>query len=211
MRDRKNEKLDRLKIDSLYFYNIGPVDITLCRSESIGITGHSGAGKTLFLRAVADIDDHSGNLFLDGKESREFQPNIWRREVSMLPSESSWWFDSVGEHFNNINKIWLEMLGFDYTVLKWNVSRLSSGERQRLALLRLLSNNPKVLLLDEPTANLDIKNALKVEKILTIYIVETESSMIWAGHDIEQLKRISERQFIIKKGVLQAMPEASFF
>lgn len=197
--------MNQLKIDSLYFHNIGPVNITLCKSESIGVTGPSGAGKTLFLRAVADMDDHSGNLFLDGKESRKIQPHIWRQEVGLLPSESSWWFDTVGEHFNNINKIWLEMTGFDQTVLKWNVSRLSSGERQRLALLRLLSNNPKVLLLDEPTANLDIKNALKVEKILTTYIVETESSMIWAGHDIEQLKRISGRQFIIKGGMLQLM------
>ncbi|MBL0732062.1 MAG: ATP-binding cassette domain-containing protein [Desulfosarcina sp.] len=203
--------MNQFKIDSLYFHNIGPVNITLCKSESIGVTGPSGAGKTLFLRAMADMDDHSGNLFLDGKESREFQPYIWRQEVGLLPSESSWWFDTVGEHFNNINKTWLEMTGFDQAVLKWNVSRLSSGERQRLALLRLLSNKPKVLLLDEPTANLDIKNALKVEKILTTYIVETESSMIWAGHDIEQLKRISGRQFIIKGGMLQLMSKASIF
>jgi ABC-type iron transport system FetAB ATPase subunit len=194
--------LERLKIDSLYFHNIGPVNITLCRSESIGITGPSGSGKTLFLRAIADIDDHSGNLFLDGKESREFPAHLWRRKVGLLPSESSWWFDSVGEHFYNPDKSYLEIIGFDHTILKWKVSRLSSGERQRLALLRLLSNKPTVLLLDEPTANLDTKNTLKVEKILIKYISETGSSMIFAGHDIEQLKRISDRQFIIKEGTI---------
>jgi ABC-type iron transport system FetAB ATPase subunit len=194
--------LERLKIDSLYFHNIGPVNITLYRSESIGITGPSGSGKTLFLRAIADIDDHSGSLFLDGKEYREFPAHVWRREVGLLPSESSWWFDSVGEHFYNPDKSQLEIIGFDHTILKWKVSRLSSGERQRLALLRLLSNNPKVLLLDEPTANLDTKNTLKVEKILIKYISETGSSMIFAGHDIEQLKRVSDRQFIIKEGII---------
>lgn len=194
--------MERLKIDSLYFHNIGPVNITLYRSESIGITGPSGSGKTLFLRAIADIDDHSGSLFLDGKEYRDFPAHVWRREVGLLPSESSWWFDYVGEHFYNPDKSQLEMLDFDHTILKWKVSRLSSGERQRLALLRLLSNHPKVLLLDEPTANLDTKNTLKVEKILIKYLSETGSSMIFAGHDIEQLKRISDRHFIIKEGII---------
>ncbi|MCD6271387.1 MAG: ATP-binding cassette domain-containing protein [Deltaproteobacteria bacterium] len=69
-------KLERLNIDSLYFHNIGHIDITLYRSKSIGITGYSGSGKTLFLRAIADIDDHSGNLFLDGKEYREFPAHV---------------------------------------------------------------------------------------------------------------------------------------
>ncbi len=192
--------MERLRIDAVCFHNIGPVNITLRRSECIGITGPSGSGKTLFLRTVADLDDHSGRMFLDGLESLKFQPHVWRRQVCLLPAESMWWFDYVGEHFDNPDKSRLEMLGFDHTVLKWKVSRLSSGERQRLALLRLLDNNPKVLLLDEPTANLDTKNASKVENILNRYISESKAAIIWAGHDLEQLKRVADRQFIIYEG-----------
>lgn len=94
--------------------------------------------------------------------------------------------------------MWLEELGFDIHVLKWNINRLSTGERQRLALLRLLVNQPKVLLLDEPTANLDAENIMRVEKIIDDYRVEKKPAIIWVAHDIQQLKRASNYCFILK-------------
>jgi len=192
--------LYRLVIENLCFHTMGPINLKVAVSECIGITGPSGAGKTLFLRAVADIDQHTGEIFLDGVESNKIPGPKWRKKVGLLLSESYWWFDTVGEHFKSFDARWFEILGFNSSALKWNVRRLSSGERQRLALLRLLVNRPRVLLLDEPTANLDSENSIKVEKVVKSYMLETESSLIWISHDTEQLKRVSSRYFNFKDG-----------
>ena len=187
--------MERLRIKNLYFHTMGPVDLVLERSECAGLTGPSGAGKTLFLMAVADMTPYRGNVYLDGDESGSMSGPDWRKRVGLLPSESSWWYDTVGEHFNSMNSKWFSALGFDEAVAEWEISRLSSGERQRFALLRLLSNMPKVLLLDEPTANLDTENAVQVEKLIEAYRIENNSSVIWVGHDINQIKRVSNRCF----------------
>jgi len=87
-------------------------------------------------------------------------------------------------------------------VMQWQVSRLSSGEHQRLALLRLLSNRPKVLLLDEPTANLDPVNAQRVEKLLEDYRTQQKSSFLWISHDTQQIQRVAARHFVLREGRL---------
>jgi ABC-type multidrug transport system ATPase subunit len=132
------ESLERLRIKHLYFHTIGPVDLALERKECIGLTGPSGAGKTLFLRAVADMTPYRGEVYLDGDESRSMSGPSWRKRVGLLPAESSWWYDTVGEHFTALNSKWFPVLGFDQEdIARWEISRLSSGERQRLRLDRL--------------------------------------------------------------------------
>ncbi len=78
----------------------------------------------------------------------------------MIPAESYWWFDRVDDHFNIKDEKGLlvqklHMLGFEEDVLGWQIARLSTGEKQRLALIRGLCNRPLVLLLDEPSSSLD--------------------------------------------------------
>ena len=141
-------------------------------------------------------------MYLEGTKSTEISPPEWRRKVGTLPAESQWWRDTVGEHLQEVNEDWLEMLGFDGAVMQWQVSRLSSGEHQRLALLRLLSNRPKVLLLDEPTANLDPVNAQRVEKLLGDYRTQQKSSFLWISHDTQQIQRVAVRHFVLKEGRL---------
>ena len=194
------QAMSSLKIKNFCFNGIGPLNILLEESECIGITGPSGAGKSLFLRAVADLDMHTGEIFCGDVESESISGPGWRKKVGLLPSESSWWFDCVGEHFDNIEFEFFTTLGFKKGVLKWQTNRLSSGERQRLSLLRLLSNRPEVLLLDEPTANLDSENRGLAEKIVTDYRIKNRASVLWVSHDIDQLKRMTSRCFIIDNG-----------
>jgi putative ABC transport system ATP-binding protein len=76
-------------------------------------------------------------------------------------------------------------------VLEWTVSRLSTGERQRLALARLLALQPQVLLLDEATANLDPPNRDRVEDLIQDYRREQGAAVLWVSHDPDQRRRLT--------------------
>ena len=170
-----------------------PVDLSLQAGETLVIHGASGTGKTLFLRAICDLDQNQGEAYLDGEARSTFSPQNWRKQAGYLPAESHWWDETVADHAPSWDQEQLRSLGFSPEVLKWQTSRLSSGERQRLSLLRLLSNNPEVLLLDEPTANLDQENTLLVEKLLQDYQQSTQACMIWVSHSREQRQRVGTR------------------
>ena len=141
---------ERLRVENLRIHEIGPVSFAAASGECLGVSGPSGSGKTLMLRAIADMESHGGYVYLDGREQAQMPAPEWRRAVALLPAESMWWFDTVGEHFSQAGSTPYGRLGFDRQVFRWPVARLSSGERQRLALLRLLANRPRIVLLDEP-------------------------------------------------------------
>lgn len=195
-----------LKIDQLRVRHIGPIDIRIGPDELVTVSGPSGAGKTLLLRAVADLDLHRGRVFLDEVEAGRMDAPDWRRQVGFLPAESHWWCDTVGAHFHGgIEPFvpWWHALGFDLDVLGWKIRRLSTGERQRLALLRLLTNRPRALLLDEPTANLDEENERAAEGLLADYARENASPVFWVSHNQRQIRRMASRHFRLKNGILR--------
>ena len=161
--------------------------------ECIGLSGESGCGKSRLLRALADMDPHAGCVALDGVLSNDLDANEWRKQVTLLPAESQWWFDSVGDHF--VDAIGFGLLGFSDDALSWQVSRCSSGEKQRLAILRCLANRPTVLLLDEPTANLDPDNTARVEQLVKRYLKQNRALCIWVSHDSLQLERMAIRRY----------------
>lgn len=199
--------MNRLVVEGLRYHNVGPIDLAIDASECVTLSGPSGAGKTLMLRAIADLEPHSGDISLDGVKSETVSPPEWRKTVGMLPAESQWWRDTVGEHFSETRVGFLEALGFERSVLDWKVSRLSSGERQRLALLRLLANHPKALLLDEPTANLDPSNVERVETFIQDYLEENGCPALWVSHDPQQIRRVSSRHCVLLDGTLtEGMP-----
>lgn len=180
-------------------------DITLAidGGECLCLSGASGCGKSTLLRAIVDLDPHEGTIQLDGVDHSSVTPQQWRRWVGLLTAESVWWFDTLRPHFPQVEPEWFAALGFDVAVLDWPVSRLSSGERQRLALLRLLCHRPRVLLLDEPTANLDGENGARMEALILRYGREQEAPLLWISHNPEQIKRIASRHFRVAEGRLQ--------
>ncbi len=179
----------------------------MLQDECVCLSGPSGAGKTLLLRAIADLDAHQGQLFLDDVECNDFSGAEWRRHVGLLPAESQWWYDSVGEHFDQTDYELLEQLGFEEEVMRWQISRLSSGERQRMALVRLLSLRPRVLLLDEPTASPDPDNVKIVEEAIKDYRERNKAPVLWVSHNPQQIARVGDRRLYIAKGQLLPEPE----
>jgi len=167
--------------------------------ECVYLSGPSGSGKTVLLRAIADLDPHQGSVGLDNVSVKEITAHDWRRKVAMVPAETAWWHETVAEHFHQINENSLIEFGFDTNVMSWEVRRLSTGEKQRLGLLRALQQQPQVLLLDEPTANLDQKYTLVLEQYITRLVEHEGLSVIWVTHDHEQQERIASRGWQIEQ------------
>ena len=200
-----------LRLDGLSTMLLREVDLTLATGERIFLSGASGSGKSLLLRAVADLDPHRGEVWLDDLPRSRLTPPEWRRRVGLLPAESHWWAETVGEHWrapvaDSPIEALLVALGFDVDVSGWAITRLSTGERQRLALARLLLNQPQALLLDEATANLDSVNRERVETVLEDYRTAHATAMLWVSHDPEQRVRLGGRRLVIRENRLE--PEA---
>lgn len=191
-----------LKVSQLEYQFVGPVSFEINAAQAIGLSGESGCGKSLMLRAIADMDEHKGSVSLESKKATEMTAPEWRKKVALLPADSQWWFDTVGEHFVQPDINLLSRLGFDESALSWSIGRISTGEKQRLALLRLLENKPTVILLDEPTANLDKNNTLQFESIVEDYINNNEACAIWVSHNVKQLERVAIKNYKLESGQL---------
>lgn len=191
-----------LVIKNLCYQNYGPINLTVPGGQCVCLSGPSGSGKTLLLRALADLDPHQGTVQLGDSVCESISAPAWRKQVGLLPSQSYWWFNTVGEHFASVDRAMLKTLGFNESALQWEIDRLSSGEKQRLALLRLLSQQPKALLLDEPTANLDEENTLQAEAIIASYQQTHKIPVLWVSHNKSQIERVATQHFVISNGLL---------
>jgi len=200
----------QLDVVGLRVDGVGPIDFRLAAGECLVLSGPSGAGKSRLLRAIADLDVHEGKVSCQGIEARDLKPSDWRRRVGMLAADSQWWRDRVEEHFPAPpSEQQLRALDLAPGLLGTLVARLSSGERQRLALLRLLANRPRVLLLDEPTANLDQDNVARVEKLVATYMANEDAGVLWVSHDQRQTTRVARRRLWMEAGRLGPEPPAS--
>jgi ABC-type iron transport system FetAB ATPase subunit len=201
-----NHKAERpafFDISALKTNIFGPLSLQISAGECVSIRGKSGSGKSIFLRAIADLDSNEGSVTLDGIERSRIPAFEWRRKVMLVPAESGWWADSVREHFEDIEaaKVLLDVLVLPPEILDWQVSRLSTGERQRLAIARALSLSPSVLLLDEPTAALDPQATKFVEEIMRRQMA-AGISIILVTHDEAQARRMANRAFVLEDNVL---------
>jgi ABC-type iron transport system FetAB ATPase subunit len=181
------------------------VDLDVDAGTCIAIRGSSGAGKSLLLRAIADLDPADGEVSLKGMSRTLMSAPTWRKRVIYVAAESGWWDITVGDHFSNpdIAAGYLVRLGFTDDAMSWPVSRLSTGERQRLALLRAIVLTPEVMLLDEPTSALDPEATAKVESILHEKRA-AGTAIIMVTHDKAQAARMAEHRFVMTAGALSA-------
>jgi ABC-type iron transport system FetAB ATPase subunit len=194
-----------LDVRSLSRDGLPIINLHVSPGELVCISGPSGCGKTQLLRSLADLDVNTGRVILDGTPRDELAPTLWRRRVAYLSAESRWWAATVGEHFCNPDKQDFAALGLVADeVCDWQVERLSSGEKQRLALLRMLANRPRVLLLDEPTANLDGNNTLRIEALVRGYLRAGQAACLWVSHDQAQIERIASRCLFMNADGLQS-------
>ena len=186
---------------------IGPFDLDLEPGRCAAITGASGSGKSLLLRMIADLDPSEGELSQDGIDRGSVTAPAWRRRVIYVAAESGWWAENVAQHFPNGRvedaKALAERVGLAAALLAAPVLQLSTGEKQRLALVRALLLDPAVLLLDEPTGALDRDSAGLVEMLLRRRLAEG-TAILLVTHDEAQAERLGDRRYRMIAGSLLA-------
>lgn len=193
-----------LTVRGLAVPGVASFDFVLADGECIVLSGASGSGKSLLLRAIADLDPNPGQVILDGTSRENLPGPVWRTHVVYLAAESGWWGDIAGSHFadREIAAELISRLGLSPSIFDQPVVRLSTGERQRLALVRGFELKPRVMLLDEPTAALDDESAGRVEAILSERL-SMGMSAILVTHDTDQAIRFAGRRFRIADGVVK--------
>jgi len=178
-------KTDRLRTTGLRSAHAGPFDLALRPGECLAVDGPSGAGKSLMLRMIADLDPHDGDASLDGVACSAIPAPTWRRRVTYSAAESGWWLERVGDHFAAPGPELAARLGLRPDIFGKPVATCSTGERQRLALLRTLQHDPVVLLLDEPTGALDATSTAAVEALLRERLA-AGVAIVLVTHDLAQ-------------------------
>ena len=191
-------------LENLSVGTLSNVSLTAPAGQVVCLSGPSGSGKSRLLRAVADLEPHGGRVSLGDAVQLDVPAHQWRRRVVMVPADSQWWFDEVQGHFpDHAGSRLPSALGFPPEVMGWSVSRLSSGERQRLALWRALMLEPEALLLDEPTANLDNDSTEAIESWLLDEIRRRRIAVLWVAHDPGQIHRVADAHYRIQGNTLE--------
>ena len=188
---------------------LSPLSFEVARGEVVAVSGPSGSGKTRLLRALADLDPHRGSVRWGERSCAAVPAPEWRRRVGLLPAEPRFWRPVVGQHFpQDGDSLAGELAGLrlDPEVRNADPALLSTGERSRLALLRLLLNAPEVLLLDEPTANLDQDNRALVIERIDRYRTEREAPVVWVSH-LPEVVAAADRVLLLPEGEVSSLPD----
>lgn len=195
-------------------------NLTIQTGELIALYGRSGSGKSTLLNLISGIDQPTaGKIFVDELEVTTLDENrltLFRRDAigfvfqffNLLPTLSV--LENVllpaqlrphaPAQLHERGMALLAQLGI---ADRWNAwpDQLSGGQQQRVAIARALINNPKLLLADEPTGNLDSETGLHILEILKTLSQEKNKTVLLATHSLEAA-RFADRMFQVKDGAL---------
>jgi putative ABC transport system ATP-binding protein len=190
---------------------ISQFSFTFQNDRIYNILGPSGAGKSSLLRLFNRLDEITdGRLFYKDRELREYSPCGLRREIGYLFQTPYLFPTTVKDNFSYIDssltegeiKSMLVEVNLDSEYLTSNVEVLSVGEKQRIALARLLAMKPRVMLLDEPTSALDERNSSIIVKLIKRKISENEITAIIVTHNPRQALDFGGEALLLMEGKL---------
>ena len=197
------------------------VDLAVRPGESIAIIGASGSGKTSLLNVLGGLDElDAGTVKIAGQDLSQMSEKA-RTQVRNKDIGFVYQFHHLLAEFTALENIMMPLLlaGIDKKEAakraeeslarlrmqgrgEHKPSELSGGERQRTAIARALVTKPKLVLLDEPTGNLDQSTASEVEKLMDELRADVDTAFVTVTHD-QQLARRMERVFLLTNGTLQ--------
>jgi ATP-binding cassette, subfamily C, bacteriocin exporter len=213
----KNE--NNLDVHNLSFRHIGQplllsnINLQVKTGQIVTIFGEVGTGKTTILHLIERFYDlESGNIFFNGKDINEFSLEAWRSKIGVCFQETKIFSGTIAENitFSNGTKsalIFCNQYGFNYffdqlpmgieTIIHENGINISGGQRQLIGIARALYNNPKILILDEPTAALDYKSTDFIRELL----VKSKKKMaIIINTHHKEIAKVSDLIYILQNG-----------
>ena len=201
------------------------ISLALDGGEWLSLVGANGSGKSTLLRLMSRIlKPQTGTVMLSGRDIHALPPTDVARRLALLPQQQvlppgltvyqlvslgrsphqPWWqweLDAAGRQQVETALDWAEL----QTYRDRPISDLSGGERQRAFLALALAQNPRVLLLDEPTTFLDIHYQLQILELLKRLNQQQSLSIITVLHDINLAARYSDRLAMMRQGQLWAI------
>ena len=219
----------KLKVKDVEFsYASVPILKDICielgASEMLGIVGPNGAGKSTLIRCIDRIlQPRMGSILLDGQEIKEMSSMELAQKMGYVPQTApqvfpATVFDTVlmgrrphigwrsSEKDTEIVLEMLQMLNIVEFAMR-DINELSGGQQQKVFIARALTQEPDVLLLDEPTSNLDIRHQLEVMDIIKKIVREKGISAIMAIHDLNLASRYADRIVMMNNGKIFAAGE----
>jgi cobalamin transport system ATP-binding protein len=198
------------------------VDLDVPHGQWVGLIGPNGAGKTTLLRALAGLVSHEGAIVLHDTPSSELTRRAWSRLVAVVPQEpvTPPWM-TVAEYVllgrtPHLGRLARESAG-DRAAAARTLARLdlvghrdrplgtlSGGERQRVVVARALAQEAGIVLLDEPTAALDIGHQQQALELLDLLRAESELTLVAAMHDLTLAAQYADRMILLDDGRIAA-------
>lgn len=194
------------------------VSLHASRGQFVGLVGPNGAGKSTLLRAISGIlSNVEGTVHLDGEDIRSLSSRRVAANLALIPQIAPYTYGFTSLELvlmgryphlgrfqiegRNDHRIAMEAMELTETgeFAERTMDTLSGGERQRVLVARALAQQPRVLLLDEPTSNLDILHQLKVLDVVR-QLVDDGLAAIAAIHDLNMAARYCDRLVLLQEG-----------
>ncbi|MFC1786384.1 ATP-binding cassette domain-containing protein [Candidatus Neomarinimicrobiota bacterium] len=191
------------------------ISLDIKQKDCLVLLGPSGSGKSTFLRLLNCLNSPtSGSIYFNERLITDYDITLLRQKVGMVFQSPTMIHGTVTENLT-ITQKWtkdgeiftkkeltesLENVGLSFEFLNKDAHSLSGGEQHRIALARVLLNKPEVLLLDEPTANLDPQLANKILKLVYQLYRDLKLTLILVSHDYQIIKQFAKRAIFLIEG-----------
>ncbi|MEM9926941.1 MAG: ATP-binding cassette domain-containing protein [Cyanobacteria bacterium P01_D01_bin.50] len=200
------------------------ISFDIYEGDRVAIVGASGAGKSYLLRLLNRLcEPTSGKIYLENREYRQIPYRELRQSVVLVAQEPKLLGMSVREALSyplvlrNLPKheiqqrlsYWMEQLNITQDWLSRTETQLSSGQRQLVNIARGLVIQPKILLLDEPTSNLDFGTASRIIELLARLHEKDQITILMVNHQIDIAQMFCTRLLYLQQGRLVTNQTAS--
>lgn len=194
------------KIDD---FILGPINLTVERETITALVGNNGSGKSTFMKMMMNlVKQDEGEIYLDNEAITPTNER-WKKSVGYQPQTAVGYASFTGNALKHmiapLYPTWDEHL-FNQVVRELDVSlnkkfsKLSPGAQQKLSFALTVARNTPLLILDEPTAHLDIPSKKIMVDILVDWMEKGDRSIIIASHQVEDIKKLADYLFVLHHG-----------